>query len=275
MKLFCRDEMQRLEMAAVAAGVPLSQLMDNAGAAVAKRWSAAAARWGASGRWCCAERATTAGTALSAPSCWPSGAWPAGWCWPRASPPPTWPLRPLRRCPPRWLSCPGRSWSKSARCWRPRTCSSTACLGSASGGSSPACPKAAGLWQRPALPESLRRPAQRRGVRHGPGVRRGLPGGRHRDLHREEARQRQLPRQGVLRGDGGAPGGASPPPWWRGRRPGSLRPTAVSPGSGCPSRTPRPTRATWASCCWCAAAGAWPGPALWRPRRPCAAAWDC
>ena len=36
MKLFCRDEMQRLEMAAVAAGVPLSQLMDNAGAAVAQ-----------------------------------------------------------------------------------------------------------------------------------------------------------------------------------------------------------------------------------------------
>ena len=36
MKLFCRDEMQRLEMAAVTAGVPLSQLMDNAGAAVAQ-----------------------------------------------------------------------------------------------------------------------------------------------------------------------------------------------------------------------------------------------
>ncbi|MGI6256274.1 MAG: NAD(P)H-hydrate dehydratase [Acutalibacter sp.] len=35
MKLFCRDEMQRLEMAAVAAGTPLSQLMDRAGAAVA------------------------------------------------------------------------------------------------------------------------------------------------------------------------------------------------------------------------------------------------
>ena len=36
MKLFCRDEMQRLEMAAVAAGVPLSQLMENAGQAVAQ-----------------------------------------------------------------------------------------------------------------------------------------------------------------------------------------------------------------------------------------------
>lgn len=36
MKLFCRDEMQRLEMAAVAAGVPLSQLMENAGRAVAQ-----------------------------------------------------------------------------------------------------------------------------------------------------------------------------------------------------------------------------------------------
>ena len=36
MKLFCREEMQRLEMAAVAAGVPLSQLMENAGAAVAQ-----------------------------------------------------------------------------------------------------------------------------------------------------------------------------------------------------------------------------------------------
>lgn len=35
MKLFCRDEMQRLEMAAVAAGTPLSLLMENAGAAVA------------------------------------------------------------------------------------------------------------------------------------------------------------------------------------------------------------------------------------------------
>ena len=30
MKLFCREEMQRLEMAAVDAGVPLSQLMENA-----------------------------------------------------------------------------------------------------------------------------------------------------------------------------------------------------------------------------------------------------
>ena len=36
MKLFCREEMQRLEMAAVDAGVPLSQLMENAGAAVAQ-----------------------------------------------------------------------------------------------------------------------------------------------------------------------------------------------------------------------------------------------
>ena len=36
MKLFCRDEMQRLEMAAVAAGVPLAQLMENAGRALAQ-----------------------------------------------------------------------------------------------------------------------------------------------------------------------------------------------------------------------------------------------
>ena len=36
MKLFCREEMQHLEMAAVDAGVPLSQLMENAGAAVAQ-----------------------------------------------------------------------------------------------------------------------------------------------------------------------------------------------------------------------------------------------
>lgn len=36
MKLFCKDEMQRLEQAAVEAGVPLSLLMENAGAAVAQ-----------------------------------------------------------------------------------------------------------------------------------------------------------------------------------------------------------------------------------------------
>ena len=43
MKLFCRDEMQRLEMAAVAAGVPLAQLMENAGRALPKKCCAAAA----------------------------------------------------------------------------------------------------------------------------------------------------------------------------------------------------------------------------------------
>ena len=36
MKLFCHDEMQRLEMAAVSAGVTLAQLMENAGKAVAQ-----------------------------------------------------------------------------------------------------------------------------------------------------------------------------------------------------------------------------------------------
>ena len=36
MKLFCRDEMQRLEMAAVTAGITLAQLMENAGAALAQ-----------------------------------------------------------------------------------------------------------------------------------------------------------------------------------------------------------------------------------------------
>ncbi len=36
MKLFCRDEMQRLEMAAVTAGVTLAQLMENAGTALAQ-----------------------------------------------------------------------------------------------------------------------------------------------------------------------------------------------------------------------------------------------
>ena len=36
MKLFCRDEMQRLEMAAVTAGVPLAQLMEHAGEALAQ-----------------------------------------------------------------------------------------------------------------------------------------------------------------------------------------------------------------------------------------------
>ena len=36
MKLFCRDEMQRLEMAAVTAGVTLAQLMENAGASLAQ-----------------------------------------------------------------------------------------------------------------------------------------------------------------------------------------------------------------------------------------------
>ena len=36
MKLFCRDEMQRLEMAAQDAGVTLAQLMENAGEAVAR-----------------------------------------------------------------------------------------------------------------------------------------------------------------------------------------------------------------------------------------------
>lgn len=50
MKLFCRDEMQRLEMAAVAAGVPLSQLMEQRRQPPwPKRWSAAAARWGQAG----------------------------------------------------------------------------------------------------------------------------------------------------------------------------------------------------------------------------------
>ena len=36
MKLFCRDEMQRLEQGAVDAGTPLSQLMENAGRALAQ-----------------------------------------------------------------------------------------------------------------------------------------------------------------------------------------------------------------------------------------------
>lgn len=36
MKLFCREEMQHLEMAAVASGIPLAQLMENAGQALAQ-----------------------------------------------------------------------------------------------------------------------------------------------------------------------------------------------------------------------------------------------
>ena len=76
MKLFCRDEMQRLEMAAVAAGVPLSQLMDNAGAAVAQEVE---------------RRCRPVGGKRAVVLCGKGnngGAWPAGWCWPRASPPP-------------------------------------------------------------------------------------------------------------------------------------------------------------------------------------------
>ena len=77
------------------------------------------------------------------------------------------------------------------------------------GGAAPGGRGAAGPVQPAGLPAGGRGPAQRGGVRHRPGRRGDLPGPGHGDLYRKKAGQLLLPRQGVLRGDGGAPGGGA------------------------------------------------------------------
>ena len=142
MKLFCRDEMQRLEMAAVAAGVPLSQLMENAGAAVAQEVERRCRPVGGKRAVLLCGKGNNGGDgfvcagllAERGMACWvvlaqgkPAKTDLAAAAFAALPPAGGRPARGGAGANP-----PGR--------WRQRTCSSTACLGSASGGSSPACP---------------------------------------------------------------------------------------------------------------------------------------
>ena len=205
--------MQRLEMAAVAAGVPLSQLMDNAGAAVAqeverrcrpvggKRAVVLCGKGNNGGDgFVCAKLLAQRGMA-----CWVVLA--------QGKPATDLAAAAFEALPPQVAVLPGEELEQIRPVLEAADVLIDCVFGfSFRGGALRPAPKAAGLWQRPALPEGLRRPAQRRGVRHGPGVRRGVPCGRDGHVYREKASQCFLPRQGVLRGDrGAASGGARRP----------------------------------------------------------------
>ena len=205
------------------AGVPLSQLMENAGAALAqeaerrcrplagKRAALLCGKGNNGGRRLCLRRAA-----------WPSrGPTVHGGPGPGSSPPPAWRPPPLPALPQQVAVLPRGGPSGGPAAMDQADVLIDCVFGfSFRGELSGTARPAAGVRGRPALPEDLRRPAQRRGVRHRPGQRRGLPGGRDRDLHREKARQRksypakEFCGETVVRQVGvpGRPGGREPRP---------------------------------------------------------------
>ena len=213
MKLFCRDEMQRLEQAAAQAGTSLGEMMERAGTALAdevekrcrplrgRRVAVLCGKGNNGGDgFVCARVLQERGASCQ-------------WCWPRGSPPPTFPKTPSTSyggCPGRRPAspCPGTG-NGSGGWWRGGGAGGLRLRLQLPGGALRGREGPAGACQQPGLPARRRGPAQRRPLRHRPGEPGGLPGPRHGDLHREEARPLLLPRQGVLAGHGGGLGGGA------------------------------------------------------------------
>ena len=174
MKLFCRDEMQRLEMAAVAAGVPLSQLMDNAGAAVAqeverrcrpvggKRAVVLCGKGNNGGDgFVCAKLLAQRGMA-----CWVVLA--------QGKPATDLAAAAFEALPPQVAVLPGEELEQIRPVLEAADVLIDCVFGFSFRGELSGLPKSCWPMAAACPAEGLRRPAQRRGVRHGPGVRRAF-----------------------------------------------------------------------------------------------------